>query len=117
MPDEVTRLETKVQVEAQAKVQVENEKRLLALSPTDREAELLVSADTVIAVERTHIRAGQGNGDIEWWGIGLSGGGIRSASLALGVLQSLAEHDLLRKFQYISSVSGGGYIASSLQWW
>jgi hypothetical protein len=117
MPDEVTQLETKVQVEAQAKVQVENEKRLLALSPTDREAELLVSADTVIAAERTHIRAGQGDGDIEWWGIGLSGGGIRSASLALGVLQSLAEHDLLRKFQYISSVSGGGYIASSLQWW
>jgi hypothetical protein len=49
--------------------------------------------------------------------VGLSGGGIRAASLALGVLQSLAENDLLRKFQFISSVSGGGYIASSLQWW
>lgn len=52
-----------------------------------------------------------------WAGIGLSGGGIRSASFCLGVLQALAEKDLLRRFDYISSVSGGGYIATSLQWW
>lgn len=53
----------------------------------------------------------------QWSGLGLSGGGIRSASLALGVLQAFAEHDLLRRFDYISSVSGGGYLAGSLQWW
>jgi hypothetical protein len=52
-----------------------------------------------------------------WCGLGLSGGGIRSASLGLGVLQGLAEKDLLKRFDYISSVSGGGYIATSLQWW
>jgi hypothetical protein len=52
-----------------------------------------------------------------WAGIGLSGGGIRSATFCLGVLQALAEKDLLRRFDYISSVSGGGYIATSLQWW
>lgn len=51
------------------------------------------------------------------YGIGLSGGGIRAASLALGVMQALAENDLLRRFDYISSVSGGGYLAASLQWW
>src|SRR4051794_30449448 len=50
-----------------------------------------------------------------WCGLGLSGGGIRSASLGLGVLQGLAEKDLLKRFDYISSVSGGGYIATSLQ--
>src|SRR5450755_2633903 len=52
-----------------------------------------------------------------WAGIGLSGGGIRSATFCLGVLQALAEKDLLKRFDYISSVSGGGYMATSLQWW
>ncbi|KAA1174629.1 hypothetical protein FP026_29720 [Rhizobium tropici] len=49
-------------------------------------------------------------------GIGLSGGGIRAAIVALGVLQSLAEKDILKQFHYLSSVSGGGYIASALTW-
>jgi hypothetical protein len=47
----------------------------------------------------------------------LSGGGIRSAALSLGVLQAFAEADILRRFDYISSVSGGGYLGGSLQWW
>jgi hypothetical protein len=50
-------------------------------------------------------------------GIGLSGGGIRSATFCLGILQALAAHDLLRHFDYLSTVSGGGYIGSSLRWW
>jgi hypothetical protein len=49
-------------------------------------------------------------------GIALLGGGIRSATFALGVLQALASHDLLRRFDYLSSVSGGGYIGTSLTW-
>jgi len=47
----------------------------------------------------------------------LSGGGIRSATFALGVLQALASHNLLDKFDYISTVSGGGYIGSWLSSW
>jgi len=47
----------------------------------------------------------------------LSGGGIRSATFNLGVLQALAEKGLLGKFDYLSSVSGGGYIASWLRTW
>ncbi len=47
----------------------------------------------------------------------LSGGGIRSATFNLGVLQALAKHKLLPEFDYLSSVSGGGYIASWLQAW
>jgi hypothetical protein len=43
-------------------------------------------------------------------GICFSGGGIRSATLNLGVLQGLAEHRILNHFDYLSSVSGGGYI-------
>jgi hypothetical protein len=47
----------------------------------------------------------------------LSGGGIRSASLALGVIQGLAENGLLERFDYLSTVSGGGYIGSWLSAW
>ncbi|MDI3561301.1 patatin-like phospholipase family protein [Bradyrhizobium sp. Arg816] len=53
----------------------------------------------------------------DWKGIGLSGGGIRSATFSLGALQALVAHRLLTKIDYMSSVSGGGYIGSSLQWW
>lgn len=45
----------------------------------------------------------------------LSGGGIRSAAFCLGVLQSLAGKRLLRQFDYLSSVSGGGFIGGWLQ--
>lgn len=44
----------------------------------------------------------------------LSGGGIRSATFSLGVLQWLAGKDRLKHFHYLSTVSGGGYIGSFL---
>jgi hypothetical protein len=47
----------------------------------------------------------------------LSGGGIRSASFALGVIQGLAQRGLLQQFHYLSTVSGGGYIGAWLQAW
>ncbi len=49
-------------------------------------------------------------------GLALSGGGIRSASFCLGVVQGLAACDLLKKFDYLSTVSGGGYLGGSLSW-
>ena len=63
----------------------------------------------------------------------LSGGGIRSAAFALGVIQALAgmkaprrplgpkpggeTESLLQQFDYLSTVSGGGYIGSWLSAW
>src|SRR5215472_15266292 len=63
-----------------------------------------------------------------------SGGGIRSATFCLGVVQALAMHhlpqanagastertpdqSLLSRFHYLSTVSGGGYIGSWLSAW
>jgi hypothetical protein len=43
-------------------------------------------------------------------GLCFSGGGIRSATFNLGILQGLAELKLLHCFDYLSTVSGGGYI-------
>ena len=47
----------------------------------------------------------------------ISGGGIRSATFGLGAVQGLAEHGLLGRFDYLSTVSGGGYIGSWLTAW
>ncbi|MEQ1488257.1 MAG: hypothetical protein ABL920_07165 [Methylotenera sp.] len=47
-------------------------------------------------------------------GLAFSGGGIRSATFNLGILQALAELKLLREFDYLSCVSGGGYIGGWL---
>jgi hypothetical protein len=50
-------------------------------------------------------------------GMAFSGGGIRSATFNLGVLQGLARLGLLPRFDYLSTVSGGGYIGSWLAAW
>ncbi len=47
----------------------------------------------------------------------ISGGGIRSATFGLGILQGLARCGLLGKFHYLSTVSGGGYIGGWLSAW
>ena len=48
------------------------------------------------------------------FGLALSGGGIRSATFNLGLLQGLHEMKLLPAFDYLSTVSGGGYVGA---WW
>ncbi len=52
-----------------------------------------------------------GNGLI---GLALSGGGIRSATLGLGVIQALDACGLLKAVDYLSTVSGGGFIGGCL---
>ena len=47
-------------------------------------------------------------------GLALSGGGIRSSTFSLGVIQALAKHGLLKSVDYLSTVSGGGFIGSCL---
>jgi hypothetical protein len=49
-------------------------------------------------------------------GLALSGGGIRSAAVCLGVVQALASKDVdvFRKVDYLSTVSGGGYIGAAI---
>ncbi len=49
-------------------------------------------------------------------GLALSGGGIRSATFSLGVMQALSRNGFLDKVDYLSTVSGGGYIGSAVTW-
>jgi hypothetical protein len=51
------------------------------------------------------------------FGLAFSGGGIRSASVQLGVVQALAKSRMLRQAHYISAISGGGYLLGWLMAW
>jgi Patatin-like phospholipase len=65
-------------------------------------------------IRRIHARAKKGQLRTA---LSISGGGIRSATFALGVMQGLARTRILEKFDYISTVSGGGYIGSWISSW
>ena len=47
-------------------------------------------------------------------GLALSGGGIRSAATCLGAIQALHHNKRLQSIDYLSTVSGGGYIGCCL---
>ncbi|HZL47328.1 MAG TPA: hypothetical protein VFC28_13975 [Opitutaceae bacterium] len=47
-------------------------------------------------------------------GVALSGGGIRSATFCIGLFQALARQRLVRRIDFLSTVSGGGYFGSFL---
>jgi len=45
-------------------------------------------------------------------GLAISGGGIRSATFSLGVVQYLARKGIIKAVDFMSTVSGGGYLGS-----
>jgi hypothetical protein len=54
------------------------------------------------------------DGVLDVVGLAISGGGVRSAAIGLGVLQALNDRDVLKHIDYLSTVSGGGYIGCAL---
>lgn len=48
------------------------------------------------------------------YGLALSGGGIRSATFCLGLVRALAKNGKFRRYDYLSTVSGGGYLGGML---
>ena len=48
--------------------------------------------------------------------LAISGGGIRSASFALGIMQALVSGGVMKHIHYLSTVSGGGFVGASLTW-
>ena len=88
-----------------------------AIHPNDKfSAENLLydGASGIVQAETEHLRRWRGR-DPEV-GLALSGGGIRSATYCLGVLQALAYRRALPRVDYLSTVSGGGYIGASLMY-
>ena len=52
--------------------------------------------------------------DRQLLGLAFSGGGIRSATFNLGVLQALHRHGVFKFVDYLSTVSGGGFLGCAL---
>lgn len=72
----------------------------------------LAASERALVAERRQ-RAGI-EADAPLVGVALSGGGIRSATFCLGLFQSLARQNLVRRIDLLSTVSGGGYFGSFL---
>ncbi len=73
-------------------------------------------AKAVVDAELKHLEKHRKSKADNLKGLALSGGGIRSASFCLGVMQALAKNKKLKLFDYMSTVSGGGYLGGSLSW-
>ena len=82
-------------------------------APTDAQDSL--RRMELAAILGTMSREKRADAEKRIWGLALSGGGIRSATFCLGVLQALAGKGWLAGFHYVSTVSGGGYIGAYLQ--
>ena len=78
--------------------------------------EIILRRHTVGLDTETLEEAGEGGPSARLGLVGLahSGGGIRSAAFSLGVVQELASHGAFRRVDYVSTVSGGGYLGSAL---
>lgn len=68
--------------------------------------------DLLYGAERRLIARARGGAHHPYVGLALSGRGIRSACFDAGVLQGLHEIGALRDFGYLSTVSGGSYVAA-----
>jgi hypothetical protein len=71
-----------------------------------------INADEVVDVSGRRLAVGLDANKMDAVGLALSGGGIRSATFCLGVVQVLADRGLMKDFDYLSTVSGGGYTGS-----
>ncbi len=91
----------------------------MAMGNTTHQQEFLKVLDAEhqrIATRRLQAGLPEGNPQEDSVGLALSGGGIRSATFNLGLLQAMHHYKVLPNIDYLSTVSGGGYIGSSLTW-
>jgi hypothetical protein len=75
---------------------------LIRLKSPDEPSEPVPSEDVVNKLHDTSLPS-------DTLALALSGGGVRSAAFCLGVVQALARSGWLRRIDYLSTVSGGGY--------
>jgi hypothetical protein len=79
-----------------------------------KEQEQILLRRKKLAIER-ETKDSEGKENANFFGIALSGGGIRSATINLGFLKTLNKFGILKKADYLSTVSGGGYTHAYIQ--
>jgi len=78
--------------------------------------EIILEEKKQLRLRREKLKMEHGTPDQEnWFGIALSGGGIRSATINLGFLKTLNKFGILQQADYLSTVSGGGYTHAYVQ--
>jgi len=78
--------------------------------------EIILEEKKQLRSRREKLKMEHGTPDQEnWFGIALSGGGIRSATINLGFLKTLNKFGILQQADYLSTVSGGGYTHAYVQ--
>jgi|HubBroStandDraft_4_1064222.scaffolds.fasta_scaffold04956_2 MFS family permease len=86
-------------------------------SQGERETEPAVPVEAPKDTKTTDDDSIQQANDNNLLGLAFSGGGIRSATFNLGILQGLAKFKLVQRVDYLSTISGGGYIGAWLTAW
>jgi len=75
------------------------------------------TAAQIIAAEKFSLFGDAGaDSDVVGVGLSFSGGGIRSAAFGLGVFQALLSTPFFKQVDYLSTVSGGGYLGGAISW-
>lgn len=104
-----------------ARERVTTARRSVAPLPATTTSPLLTELETAenasIARRREYMGLAKGEPKLDRTGVALSGGGIRSATFGLGVLTALSRAGLYHQFDYVSTVSGGGYTGTLLSTW
>ena len=75
-----------------------DERRCVALEPAEGDAGAVDGRDARLSLPRI--------------GLAISGGGVRSATFGLGLLRGLAQGRVLSRIDYLSTVSGGGFVGA-----
>jgi Patatin-like phospholipase len=79
--------------------------------PVDFAAVKAAEAEAIKKRRSQHVASENPDGNAERpVGLAISGGGVRSASFSLGVIQALDEHGRFGDVDYLSTVSGGSFI-------
>jgi hypothetical protein len=87
---------------------------LLETSDPEQLRKFVELEESLIAKRRQNSEIAKLGDDAPPVGLALSGGGIRSAMFGFGFVQALADRGFLRLVDYLSTISGGGYIGGSL---
>ncbi|ADE14496.1 conserved hypothetical protein [Nitrosococcus halophilus Nc 4] len=85
-------------------------------SPVLTEQQMLKQEHERLQERRRQAGLPSGHPEKDAVGLAFSGGGIRSATFNLGLSQAMHRYGFLKHVDYLSTVSGGGYIGSSLTW-
>lgn len=64
-----------------------------------------------VQTRRTYYGLTQAEEGHDGIGLAISGGGIRSTAFSLGITQALVRHDMFKHIDFVSTVSGGAYLA------